>query len=160
MSARHSAVRSFRPGRVRIVLGTSVVGATLALGGAVTANAATGQAGASTDAQEPASVSSVASTATGKHAKPYVSGSETPAAKPSAKPATAAKHASPVPTPVGQANPAPAPVGQNYPAPPAAGQDYPAPTPVGQGYPAPTPVGQGYPAPTPVGQGSAPTPYG
>jgi hypothetical protein len=78
MSVRHAAVRSSRPGRVRAALGVSVVGAALALGGAFTAHADT-TAPDATEAEKAHSTSPVTSTSTGKHAKPYVSGSETPA---------------------------------------------------------------------------------
>lgn len=39
MSVRHAAVRGLRPSRVRVALGLSVVGATLALGAAASAQA-------------------------------------------------------------------------------------------------------------------------
>lgn len=77
MSVRH-AVRSLRPGRVRAALGVSAVGAALALGGAFTAHAASTVADAPADTQKAHKVSPLTSTSTGKHAKPYVSGSETP----------------------------------------------------------------------------------
>lgn len=77
MSVRH-AVRSLRPGRVRAVLGVSAVGAALALGGAFTAHAASATADAPSGTQKAHKVSPLTSTSTGKHAKPYVSGSETP----------------------------------------------------------------------------------
>jgi hypothetical protein len=54
------------------------VGAALALGGAFTAHADT-TAPDATEAEKAHSTSPVTSTSTGKHAKPYVSGSETPA---------------------------------------------------------------------------------
>ncbi|GGX03386.1 hypothetical protein [Streptomyces lomondensis] len=79
MSVRHAAVRSSRPGRVRAALGVSVVGAALALGGAFTAHADSATADAPTEAEKARAASPVTSTSTGKHAKPYVPGSETPA---------------------------------------------------------------------------------
>jgi hypothetical protein len=115
MSARHTAVRSFRSGRVRIVLGTSAVGAALALGGSVTAHAVTGEAAVSADTAQTHAASSAASTSAAKHAKPYVSGSETPAVKASVKTGTARKHASPVAqttaSPVAQTTASPLPGG-------------------------------------------------
>ncbi|WP_053846518.1 hypothetical protein [Streptomyces sp. NRRL B-24085] len=78
MSVRHAAVRSLRPGRLRAALGVSVVGAALALGGAFTAHADTNAPDAP-EAEKAHSGSPAASTSAGKHAKPYVSGSETPA---------------------------------------------------------------------------------
>ncbi|MBQ1092795.1 hypothetical protein [Streptomyces sp. B93] len=77
MSVRHAAVRGSRPGRVRAALGVTVVGAALALGGAFTAHADSAGADAPADAQETREAAPVTSTSTGKHAKPYVSGSET-----------------------------------------------------------------------------------
>jgi hypothetical protein len=55
------------------------VGTALALGGAFTAHAAPASSDAPTEAQKAQAASPVTSTSTGKHAKPYVSGSETPA---------------------------------------------------------------------------------
>jgi hypothetical protein len=79
MSVRHAAARSPRPSRLRAALGASVVGTTLALGGAFTAHAAPASSDAPTEAQKAQAASPVTSTPTGKHAKPYVSRSETPA---------------------------------------------------------------------------------
>jgi hypothetical protein len=79
MPVRHAAVRSLLPSRVRAALGASVVGTALALGGAFTAHAASTSSDAPTEAQKAQAASPVTSTSTGKHAKPYVSGSETPA---------------------------------------------------------------------------------
>ncbi|GAB2581107.1 hypothetical protein GCM10027168_12230 [Streptomyces capparidis] len=79
MSVRHAAARSLRPSRVRAAVGASVVGAALALGGAFTAHAAPASADAPAEAQKAKAASPVTSTSTGKHAKPYVPGSETPA---------------------------------------------------------------------------------
>jgi hypothetical protein len=53
------------------------VGAALALGGAFTAHADSAAEDAPADAQKARAASPVASTSTGKHAKPYVPGSET-----------------------------------------------------------------------------------
>ncbi|MDT0570504.1 hypothetical protein RM704_24065 [Streptomyces sp. DSM 3412] len=79
MSVRHAAVRSPLPSRVRAALGASVVGTALALGGAFTAHAAAASPDAPAEAHKAQAASPAASTSTGKHAKPYVSGSETPA---------------------------------------------------------------------------------
>ncbi|GAP46005.1 hypothetical protein [Streptomyces azureus] len=79
MSVRHAAVRSSRPGRVRAALSVSVVGAALALGGAFTAHADSAAEDAPADAQKARAASPMKSASTGKHAKPYVPGSETPA---------------------------------------------------------------------------------
>ncbi|MGW0846883.1 hypothetical protein ACWD26_43570 [Streptomyces sp. NPDC002787] len=78
MSVRHAAARSSRPGRVRAALGVSVMGAALALGGAFTAHADTTGPDVP-EAEKAHSATPAKSTSTGKHAKPYVSGSETPA---------------------------------------------------------------------------------
>lgn len=78
MSVRHAAARSPRPGRVRVALGVSVMGAALALGGPFTAHADS-TAPDATEAEKAHSAIPAQSTSAGKHAKPYVSGSETPA---------------------------------------------------------------------------------
>ncbi|MFJ8148720.1 hypothetical protein ACIQ6R_27240 [Streptomyces sp. NPDC096048] len=77
MAVRHTA-RSLRPGRIRAALSVSAVGAALALGGAFTAHAASATTDAPSDTQKAHEASPLAPNSTGKHAKPYVSGSETP----------------------------------------------------------------------------------